>query len=173
MTAFYIVLFVGAVALAVFVYAGRRHQRQLRSIDDFRARWKKVDVEAFANLIDPSEERFLRENLAPGEFRKLHRHRLRVAWEYLGRVGDNAQLMVQAGQIIQRHNSGVEAERARRHVQDAMRLRTLVFMAQCSLATQMALPVSNPSLERALRLYGDAAFSFENALDPGVATATM
>ena len=173
MTAFFVVFIVALVVLAVFAYAARRHSTQLRSIEDFRARWKKVDIEAFANVIDPSEVRFLKESLPAGEFRRLQRQRLQVAWEYLGRVGQNAQLMVQAGQIIQQHNTGPEAVRARRHVHDAMRLRSLVFMAQCSLAVQMAFPVGNASLERVLRLYGDAAHSFDNALDPGVVSVTM
>lgn len=173
MTGFYVVLVATLFIGAIFLVAARRHRSQLRSMDDFRGRWQKVDVEAFANLIDPSEERFLRENLSAREYRRIHRQRLNVARQYLGRVGQNAQLMVQAGQIIQRHNTGAEAERARLHVKDAMRLRTLVFMARCSLAAQMAFPVSNPSLERALRLYSDAAQSFDNALDPSVTSVAM
>ena len=173
MTTFLIEFVAAIVILVVFFYGLRRYQRQLRSMEDFRARWQKVDIEAFANIIDPSEENFLRESLPPQQFRRLQRERLRVAGEYLGRVGQNAQLMIQAGQIIERHNSGVEAERARAHVREAMRLRSLVFRAQCSLAVQKAFPVANPSLEEALRLYGNAAHSFDNALDPGVATATM
>ncbi|HUR36475.1 MAG TPA: hypothetical protein VM009_01575 [Terriglobales bacterium] len=173
MTMFFIEFIAAIVVLVVFFYGLRKYKRQLRSMEDFRARWKKVDIEAFANVIDPSEERFLRESLPPKDFRRLQRERLRVAGEYLSRVGQNAQLMVQAGQIIEHHNSGVEAERARAHVRDAMRLRSLVFRAQCSLAVQKAFPVSNPALEQALRLYGHAAHSFDNALDPEVATATM
>lgn len=173
MTGFYLVLIAALFVVAIFLVAARRHRSQLRSMDDFRRRWQKVDVEAFANLIDPSEERFLRENLPAREFRRIQRQRLSAAREYLGRVGRNAQLMVQAGQIIQRHNSGAEAERARSHVKDAIRLRSLVFMAQCSLTAQMAFPVPNPSLERALRLYSDAARSFDNALDPSVTSVAM
>lgn len=173
MTAFIIVFVFALVLLALFVYAVRGHNSQLRSLEDFRARWQKVDVEAFANLVDPAEERFLRESLPAAEFRQLQRIRVRVAWEYLGRVGQNAQLMVQAGQIIERHNSGVEAERARAHVLNAMRLRNQVFMARLSLAPQFVLPVGNRSLEQVLCSYSKAAHSFDNALDPSVAAVTM
>jgi hypothetical protein len=169
-----IAIFVFAlVVLAVLIYALRRHGSQLQSMEDFRSRWQRVDVEAFANLVDPSEERFLKENLPAREFRRLQRKRLLVAWEYLGRVGRNAQLMIQAGQIIQAHNQGEEAERARLHVEAAIRLRTLVFLAQCSLALQIAVPSSKARLEKVLRQYSDAAHSFDNVLDPGVATVTM
>lgn len=173
MTAFF-VLFVAALGvLAVFAYAVRRHRGQLRSLDDFRARWRKVDVEAFANLVDPSEERFLREKLPGAEFRRLRRQRLYVAWEYLARVGRNAQLMVQAGQIIQRHNTGDDAMRARQHVATAIRLRTLVLMAQCGLVAEMVLPWRAAPLDDVVSLYSDAAHSFDNVLDPAVARVTM
>ena len=173
MTLFLIVFVAALSAVMIFLVAGRRHRAQLRSIEDFRARWQKVDIEAFANLVDPSEERFLQENLPPREFRTIQRQRLRAAWEYLARVGQNAQLMVQAGQIIQQHNTGSEAVRARLHVESAMRLRTQVFLAQCALAMQFAAPSSDKRLEKVLRLYGDAAHSFDNVLDPGVTPVTM
>ena len=173
MTAFFVLFVAALVILAVFFYAARRQGAQLRSMEDFRARWQKVDLEAFANLVDPSEERFLMENLPSEEYRRIRRERLRAAWEYLSRVGRNAQLMVQAGQIIQAHNAGVEAKRARRHVEQAMSLRTQVVIAQCSLMMQIAFPTGSPQLEKVLRLYGDAAHSFDNVLDPGVAAVTM
>lgn len=170
----FIVLFLAAlVVLAVFAYAVRRHRQQLRSLEDFRTRWRRVDVEAFANLVDPAEERFLRASLPAGEFRRLRRERLFVAWEYLRRVGQNAQLMVQAGQIIQRHNTGEDAARARQHVATAIRLRTLVLMAQCGLVAEMILPWRAAPLENVVSLYSDAAHSFDNVLDPVAARVTM
>lgn len=173
MTAFFVLFIVALVVLAVFAYAARRHRAQLRSLEDFRARWRKVDVEAFANLVDPREEDFLREKLPAGEFRRLRRQRLYVAWEYLGRVGQNAQLMVQAGQIISRHNTGDDALRARQHVATAIRLRSLVLMAQCGLVAEMVLPWRAAPLENVVSLYSDAAHSFDNVLDPAVARVTM
>lgn len=173
MTTLFIIVLAALCVLTMLVYATRRHRMQLRSLEDFRARWQKVDVEAFANLVDPGEERFLKENLSRKEFRQIHRDRMLVAWEYLGRVGRNTQLMVQAGQIIQAHNQGAEAERARRHVEAAMRLRTLVFLARCSLALQITLPSKNADLGNVLRHYSDAAHSFDNVLDPGVAALPM
>ncbi len=168
-----VILILGLGGLTFFAYTALRQQGQLRSMDDFRARWAKVDLEAFANLVDPSEDRFLQARLPAAVYRTIRRERLKAAWEYLGRVGQNAQLMVQAGQIIERHNSGAEAERARRHVDAAIQLRTAVFVARCSLAKQILLPTGDAGLEKVLRLYGNAAHSFDNVLDPGVATVSM
>ena len=119
MTIFFIIALAASLALAVFLWAGRRQRAQLRSMEDFRARWQKVDIEAFANLVDPSEERFLREHLPPAEFRRLHRERLLAAREYLSRVGQNAQLMVQAS-----HSGDAEDfERAVSQLRKALKLQ--------------------------------------------------
>ena len=171
MTAFIVIFIVALFVVAGFLYATRRHAAQLRSLEDFRARWNKVDVEAFANLIDPAEEDFLRSRLPARDFRRLQRQRLRVARDYLGRVGHNAQLMVQAGQIVLQHNSGPEAEATRAHIRDAMRLRTLVFQAQVSLTLQLAIPGYHAHLDQVLRVYNDTTHSFDNALDPSVAVS--
>jgi hypothetical protein len=161
------------LALGILIYATSRHRVQIRSLADFQSRWNKVDLEAFANLVDPGEERFLRERLPAGVYRSIHRARLAAAWEYLGRVGLNAQLMIQAGQIIERHNTGAEAERARRHVDAAIELRNAVFFARCSLGVQMLMPGTAKPFEKVLRLYGEAAHSFDNVLDPAVTPTTM
>lgn len=173
MTMLLIIVVVLVAAIVLFVSATRRHGHQIASLDDFRARWQKVDIQAFANLVDPSEDRYLRQRLQPGAYRQIRRARARAAWDYLGRVGQNAQLMVQAGQIIQRHNAGAEAERARKHVDTAIKLRTAVFVAQCSLAANIVFPAGEAGLARVLQLYSDAAHSFDNTLDPATANVTM
>ncbi len=167
MTGFLVVFVLALFVLAFFAYATRRHAAQVRSLEDFRARWQAVDLEAFANLIDPAEERYLREHLAPSVFRRLQRQRLQVAHEYLGRVGQNAQLMVQAGQIVLRLNAGPEAEAFRLRVREATHLRAMVFQAQCALTVQWAVPGFSAPLERVLRVYRDAAQSFDIPHEPG------
>lgn len=173
MTGFIVLFIIGLFIAAAFFYAARRHAAQLNSLEDFRARWNQVDIEAFSNLIDPAEEDFLRSRLPTREFRRIQRQRIRVARQYLGRVGHNAELMVQAGQIVLRHNPGPQAETARAHVHDAVRLRTLVLQAQFALTLQLAVPGYNARLEKVLQLYRDAAHSFDNALDPGVPAVSM
>lgn len=167
-------IFAASLLLLGFaVYAAWKQRRQLKSLEDFQAQWQPIDVEAFANLLDPSEERFLQEKLSSSEFRKIRRRRLLVIWEYVGRISANTRLMVQAGQIIQHHNSGMEAIRARHHVQDAMRLRHLVFAAQLSLVVKFALPGMETPLQTMLQKYGDIAHSFDNVLQPRVLQTTM
>lgn len=169
---FLIVFVLALFALAFFIYAAGRHADQLQSMEDFRARWQAVDLEAFANLIDPAEERYLRRHLAPSVFRRIQRRRVLVAREYLGRVGQNAQLMIQAGQIVLRHHAGSDAGALRSRVHEATQLRTLVFQAQVTLTVQWAVPGLHAPLERVLQVYRDAAQSFDLASAPSM-TATV
>lgn len=167
------ILIIASLMLVVAMLAARRHRRQLRSLEDFQSQWRPLDLEAFANLLDPTEEKFLQENLPRAEFRKIRRQRLLVIWEYVGRISFNARLMVQAGQIIQHHNTGMEAIRAQQHVQHAMQLRVLVFAAQVSLVMKVVLPGMETPLQTLLQKYGDIAHSFDNVLEPRVMQTTM
>jgi hypothetical protein len=159
--------------LATFFLALRSHAQQLHSLEDFKKKWHPLDIEAFANLLDPMEERYLQQNLSSSEFRRISRERLLVTNHYLGRIASNAKLMVQAGQIIQQHNSGEEAIRARQHVQSAMHLRMVVFFAQCAVLGKLVMPQLSTPLQSVLSKYGQVAHSFDNVLDSSLVTAKM
>src|SRR5438270_10546668 len=92
------VVFAVALALALAVTASRR-EKQIAGLQDVESQWRKVDIESFLNLTDPAEERFLRRNLSASEFRTIERERIRVTWEYLGRLAFNSNLMMRAGQM--------------------------------------------------------------------------
>src|SRR5579863_5847530 len=89
---FAVVLAGGLVLLA------RRQGMQLTGMQDLEDRWQKVDMASFLNLADPAEERYLRRRLSGSEFRRIQRMRVRVMWEYLGRLAFNSKLMMQAAQ---------------------------------------------------------------------------
>lgn len=62
-----------------------------------------VDLEAFRNLTDPSEVRFLRDNLSPKEFRRIQRMRLRAAAAYISVISTNAGRLVVIGRSVSAH----------------------------------------------------------------------
>jgi hypothetical protein len=62
-----------------------------------------LDLEAFRNLTDPEEVRFLRVNLSPQEFRKIQRMRLRAAAAYISVISQNAGRMVVIGRSVSAH----------------------------------------------------------------------
>ena len=62
-----------------------------------------VDLEAFRNLTDPEEVRFLRVNLSPKEFRRIQRMRLRAAAAYITVISQNAGRLVVIGRSVSAH----------------------------------------------------------------------
>lgn len=54
---------------------------------------RKLEVEDLAKLLDPGEEWVSRNLYSEKEFRKLQRERMRLAIEYLRRVGHNAEVI--------------------------------------------------------------------------------
>jgi hypothetical protein len=54
---------------------------------------RKLDMAEFAKLLDPEEEWILRNLCSDKEFRKVQRERMRLAIEYLRRVGHNAEVI--------------------------------------------------------------------------------
>jgi hypothetical protein len=54
---------------------------------------RNLNVVELAELLDPHEEWALRTLNSPDEFRKLQRERIRLAFEYLRRLGHNAEVI--------------------------------------------------------------------------------
>lgn len=135
-----------AILLMIGLFAAARSQRRpITSLDDLQARWTPVDLHALLNLVDPKQESYLRETLSSRDFNFIRRKRLIVTWGYLSRLGANARLMVQAGQIIQHSSRLEQALEAHKLVNDSMRLRAMVLKAQFSVASKFILPgVASP-----------------------------
>ncbi|MFY9842697.1 MAG: hypothetical protein WA718_12950 [Terriglobales bacterium] len=62
-----------------------------------------VDLDAFRNLTDPEEARFLRNNLSPKTFRRIQRIRLRVAAMYVSAISKNAAQLIVVGRSARAH----------------------------------------------------------------------
>ena len=61
-----VVLLFSVVAMLALVRAARGHAAAITRIEELPEHTQPVDLEAFRNLMNPSEERYLRENLSPG-----------------------------------------------------------------------------------------------------------
>jgi hypothetical protein len=101
---------------------------------------RAVDVEAFRNLIDPTEEEYLRENLAAGDFRRIQRERLRAAVEYISCAKDNAAVLLRIAENARRNPDPATAQAAAMLVDSAVRLRMYAFLTIPRLYLGMALP---------------------------------
>ena len=103
-------------------------------------RLKPLDLEAFRNLIDESEEEFLRTNLPRSEYRRVQRMRLRAAAEYVAGVSHNAAVLLQFGQAARRSPEPDIAEAGRQLVDSAVETRMHALLAICRLYLRIAVP---------------------------------
>jgi hypothetical protein len=101
---------------------------------------RAVDVGAFRNLVDPDEEAFLRTHLAPAEFRRIQRERLRAAVEYVYCAAQNASILSRLADAGRHSSDPATAEAAEKLVDNAIRLRLYASLAIPRLYLGMILP---------------------------------
>jgi hypothetical protein len=63
-----------------------------------------VDPDEVGHLLDPVPEHYLRLNMSKEQFRKEQRHRLRLAFEYIGRLAHNGLIVAEWGQYEIKRN---------------------------------------------------------------------
>lgn len=137
-----LVLF-AALALAWFVFHMKSNGPRLAVETHLDELLHAVDLEAFGNLIDDEEERFLRESLPRADFRSLQRQRLRAAIDYIAAISHNAGVLLHFGQLASSSLDPQIAEAGRNLVDSASRLRLSAFSARAKLYTRMLFPRLN------------------------------
>lgn len=139
MTVTFILLGFAGLALLFFLFWVRGRGGDAVDQSNLGDRLKPLDLEAFRNLIDESEEEFLRANL-PGEYRSLQRMRQRAAVDYVAGVSYNAGVLLQFGQMARRSPDPEVAEAGRRLVDSAVEVRMYALLAICKLYVRIAVP---------------------------------
>ena len=131
---------VAFVALAVLVYVAIRSRTRVVDLERALLAFRSLDIEAFRNLIDPNEEAFLRDHLAPQKFREIKRQRAWAAILYAWEVGGAASALAQLGQAAQRSADPTTAASGVQLSENAFRLRLQSMRACLRLATGIVLP---------------------------------
>jgi len=150
-----IVLVIAAV-LALLVISGAAVTRSLqasgRSVAMAEA-IRPIDVEAFRNLIDPSEDDYLRRRLPPGQFRAVRRERLRAMAAYVQIAANNASVLVRAGQAAAASPNPQIVEAAYQLVNDALLLRRNAALALARIYLALLWPNSGIAAVRVAERY--------------------
>jgi hypothetical protein len=103
---------------------------------------RPIDVEAFRNLISPSEDEFLRVTLAPRQFRAVRRARLQATAAYVLQVARNAALLVRIGQSALAAGDWRTQQAARELISEGLLLRRNATFALLRMYAAMAWPNS-------------------------------
>jgi hypothetical protein len=140
MTVTFILVLAGVLALLFLVWLAKVRSVAHRRGADTAGEIRPVDVEAFRNLIDPAETKFLRSNLPLPEFRKVERQRLRAAVDYIAGAAYNAKVLMRMGEAARESPEPAVAEAGEKLVNTAIRLRVYAFQVTAKLYLRMLLP---------------------------------
>jgi len=129
------------IAAVVVVFLAVQGWHYLRPTDaGSAAQLTAVDLEAFANLTDPEEDRYLRVNLASSDFRSVQRERIRAAKLYVVALSQNAGKLVRAGQAARLDPNPVVAAAGTEIVHKAIRLKIWCLLSLWRLQVALVFP---------------------------------
>ena len=144
------ILFASGLSLFLVWAVLRPGLPAIKSLEDWEAKRHKVDAEVFRILLDPSEERYLQQSLAPREFRRFQRKRMALALLTLDLVGKNAAMLMKLGQLARTEGNPRLAKEAEELIHGALRLRVNLLLAQPCLWLKWLFPgwtLSLPAVE--------------------------
>ena len=114
---------------AVLLTVARGQARPVASGDDLLLALKPVDIEAFRNLTEPTQEEYLRERLPRREFRSLQRARVLAAAEYVRCIAHNAAVLLRVGEGARQSTDTEIARAAQELASVAIQLRINSLLA--------------------------------------------
>lgn len=133
--------------LVLLVYLAFGHGRRARiASQELASQTRRVDLEAFRNLLDEAEEEFLRANLPREEFRVIQRERLRAAAEYVGCVSHNASILLRLSEVAKGSPDPEIARAGKELSEQALHLRLLALLTLGKLYVAIALPARQISI---------------------------
>jgi hypothetical protein len=130
-----------AVIAILFLYWNFRRERILvRNLEDLAGQTQPVDFAAFSNLLDASQEQFLKQRLSANDYRQLRRARLLATLEYVKRLAHNAQVLMRLGEAARNSSEPEVAKAAQVLVNNALRMRLLAMSVTFKLYGELLVP---------------------------------
>jgi hypothetical protein len=142
MTLALVLVIAAALALVLILGITVSTRLQLSPRSPLAHRIEPIDIEAFRNLVSPTENDYLRRRLPAAEFRRVQRERLRAAAAYIRVAGRNAAVLVSIGQAALSASDAATTEAARQLVDNALLLRRNATIALLRIYVALAWPQS-------------------------------
>jgi hypothetical protein len=146
-------LVVAAVILLIAVVGLLIHLSSHGDLPALQAKLVAIDVNAFRNLLDPSEEIFLRQSLTASEFRQVHRLRMLAAIEYVWFAARNAGILIRIADAVRTDVAPSTDSTASSLIENATQLRLYAATALPRFALSMAIPGWVPAGMRVPEMY--------------------
>src|SRR5208282_4173818 len=145
-------------ALGIVVYVAIRSRTRRVDLEKAVQAFRSLEIEAFRNLVDSTEEAFLRDNLSPKKFREIKRQRAWAALLYAREAGGAATALAEIGQAAQRSSDPEIAASGVQLSENAFRLRLQSIGASLCLLTEILLPdLQSRTIPPLVDQYGRAA----------------
>jgi hypothetical protein len=148
-----VLILISLLVLVFLVQLARGRAISARTLDDPARHIREVDLEAFRNLIDPSEAEFLRSQLSPSDFRRIQRERLHAAADYVQAAARNAGVLLQIAEAARLSPDPKTVTSAEKLVDTAVQLRMNAMQSLALLYLGMLFPGRRISLVRIAERY--------------------
>jgi hypothetical protein len=129
-----------ALVLLLLIRLARGQHIVRRRAENPAEQLRFVDLESFRNLIDPTEEQYLRSRLLPEDFRKVQRERIQAAIDYIGCAAHDAGVLLNLAEAAHHSSDPEIAAMATRLTDNALRLRIYAWQAIAKLYLALLLP---------------------------------
>jgi hypothetical protein len=141
MSTIFIVIVLSVLLAALFLLRQAKGCASgIKSPEDLRTQLRVVDIDAFRNLTDISEEEFLQSHLKRSEYRKIQRQRLRATLAYVSCVANNAAVLIRMGEAARTSTNPSVVEAGTKLVNNALRLRLQTFQLKANLYLRLVYP---------------------------------
>jgi len=154
------VILVIASALALIIIVSVAISRNVQLSRGDHQQVQPIDIDAFRNLVDPSEDEYLRQRLPTSEYRTVQRKRLRAAAVYIQLAARNAAVLALIGQAALTEADSHTVEAARQLVDNSLLLRRNATFALLRVYAALVWPhageTAAPILHGYERLNGQA-----------------
>lgn len=127
-----IALALGAVGLFYVAVRSRRKQS--------RETVRPVDLKAFRTLLDRDDEMFLKSRLPRARFARLKRERVSVTMRYVGRIANNASIVMRMSEGARLNADPEIAQTAAQIIEMASQVRLQCLVAFAKLSVEFAIP---------------------------------
>ncbi|MBV8205495.1 MAG: hypothetical protein JO041_01780 [Acidobacteria bacterium] len=147
-------------ALGFGVMALRGFERP-RSLAELQQQLDCFDTEAFLNLIDPSEDRFLHTRLPRRQYLKFRRKRIRASLAYLAQACANARVLLAYAQPALTAADAATAATARQLAGSALQFQILAIGVRLRLCSQWVLPARRLAASEIMEAYEQLRFRLQ------------
>ena len=136
------VVFAGSsVALSLWFLRGQA--AAVSDPQELMALARPVDLDAFRNLLDPMQERFLERSVGTEAFHALQRQRARVILSYVEAQAHNAALLVKLGESARRSPDAEQRAAGIKLANAALDMRLLSLLGVLKLRVAMVIPAQS------------------------------